>query len=140
MRKDVPQVKVTGTSAAGKSTLVRGLRAQGIDARAAGQEHSQIPDMWQRLHPPQVLIYLEATVEVQRARRPDVTWTAAWLQVEKERLAHARTHADLHIETSSRTVSAVLELALLYLQTKGVKAGPPLPPRPRTGGVQPDLG
>ncbi len=138
MHRNLPQVKVTGTSAAGKSTLVRGLRAHGINARAAGQEHSQVPDMWRRLHPPQILICLEATLEAQRARRPDVTWTAAWLQVEKERLSHARAHADLRIETSCRTVSAVLAQALQYLQTRGVPAGPPLPPRPRTGGVQPD--
>ncbi len=138
MRRDLPQVKVTGTSAAGKSTLVRGLRAQGINARAAGQEHSQVPDMWQRLHPPRILIYLEATLEAQRARRPDVTWTAAWLRMEKRRLAHARAHADLQIDTSCCTISAVQQLVLQYLRTQGVHVGPPLPPRPRTGGVQSD--
>lgn len=132
------RIKVAGTSASGKSTLVRGLRARGINARAVGQEHSQIQDMWKRIHPPMILIYLEASLEVQRVRRPDVTWTAAWLQVEKERLTHARANADLNIETSLCTVSAVLNQVLTFLKTKQVHLGPPLAPAPRTGGVRPD--
>lgn len=130
------QVKVTGTSAAGKTTLVQGLRINGINARAAGQEHSQVQDMWQRIHPPQILIYLEATLGTQRIRRPDVSWSAAMLRMEKERLAHARAHADLNIETSKITRTAVLERVLAFLQSKGVDTGPALAQRPRSGSAQ----
>ena len=138
MPKDLPLVKVAGTSAAGKSSLVRGLRARGMNARSAGQEHSRVPDMWQRLNPPQFLIFLEANLEAQRTRRLDVTWTQERLQMERERLSHARAHADLHIETSECPKHEVLNRALHFLRKRGFETGLPLPPRPRTGGTKPE--
>lgn len=137
-RERLPLIKVVGVSAAGKSTLVEALRRLGYDARPASQEHSQIPDMWRRIRPPTVLIYLDADVETQRRRRPDVSWDEAWLAVERERLAHARAHADLYIDTRDKSKEQVLARVLAFLQAQGIAhADHPLPPLPRTGGSRP---
>ena len=85
-----PLIKVVGISAGGKSTLVRNLRNAGYDARPVSQEHSSIPDLWQQFDTPDVLIYLDTTLDAQRTRRPDVTWTAETLRAEERRLDHAR--------------------------------------------------
>lgn len=135
MKATLPLIKVVGTSAGGKSTLVQALRAQGINARAASQEHSQIPDMWQRLHPPDLLIFLETDLAHQRQRRPDVGWTSAWLHTERRRLHHARLHADFHLNTSQLTPAQVLRQILDFLAAQGIQPGAPLPPRPPTGGI-----
>ncbi len=125
----LPLIKVVGVSAAGKSTLAAALRRRGYHARAAGQEHSQVPDMWRRIHPPDVLIYLDADLETQRARRPDVSWDERWLRVERARLAHARAHADLHVDTRGRSKAEVLEEVLAFLRARKVAhAEGPLPP------------
>jgi RNase adaptor protein for sRNA GlmZ degradation len=125
---------VVGISGSGKSTLVRDLRAAGYDARAVSQEHSNVPDLWQQFEPPSYLIYLYATLEDQQARRQDVTWSAAAHQEEVRRLAHAREHADLRIDTSDLTPEAVLQVAISYLtQRRAKRANQPLAALPATG-------
>jgi hypothetical protein len=95
----LPLIKIAGVSASGKSTLVRGLREAGYNARAVSQEHSHVPDLWRQFDRPHLLVYLNTELAVQQARRPDVSWTAAELAEERERLAHAQAHADLQINT-----------------------------------------
>lgn len=132
---DLPLIKVVGVSAAGKSTLVQGLRARGYDARSASQEHSQVPDLWQRIRPPAVLIYLDVNLAGQRARRPDVTWSEAWRDEEVRRLAHAHAHADLRIDTSDIPAEATLAQALTLLTAAQIRhAAGPLSPASLTGG------
>jgi RNase adaptor protein for sRNA GlmZ degradation len=131
-------IKVVGISGSGKSTLVHGLRAAGYEARPVSQEHSNVPDLWQQFDRPAVLIYLNASLENQRSRRPDVTWSAAAHQEEVDRLRHAHDHADLKIDTSSLPPAAVLHLALLYLQKYRIAhADHPLPPLAGTGSAGP---
>ena len=58
-----PLIAVVGVCAAGKSTLVQALRAEGFNARQVLQEHSYVPNMWQRITNPDLLIYLDCTIE-----------------------------------------------------------------------------
>ena len=138
----LPLIKIVGMSASGKSTLVKGLRAAGYDARPVSQEHSNIPDLWRQFDAsdygkPMWLIYLDASLDSQRARRPDVSWDEKWWRIEQARLQHARAHADLRIDTSAMSPLQVLDLALLFLQDRGVvHANDPLPPVAPTGGVR----
>ncbi len=129
-------VKIVGVSAAGKSTLVAGLRGLGYNARPVAQEHSQVPDMWQRIRPPNWLIFLDADLAAQGERRPDVSWDEPWRLTELERLAHARTHADLVIDTSLLSPESVLDRAVSFLRVRRVEAASePLVELPRTGSV-----
>ena len=129
-------VKIVGVSAAGKSTLVAGLRRLGFNARPVAQEHSQVPDMWQQIRPPRLLIFLDADLPAQGARRPDVSWNEPWRRTELQRLEHARGHADLVIDTSILTPGKVLEQAVDFLRRREVQPAPgPLAELPRSGSV-----
>jgi RNase adaptor protein for sRNA GlmZ degradation len=108
-------VAVVGPSASGKSTLVARLKDAGYAARHVAQEHSYVKDMWQRIHPPDVLIYLDVSYEVSRQRRPVVRWGPDRHTVEVERLSHARQHCDLYIDTSSLTPDEVSEKVFAFL-------------------------
>lgn len=130
----LPVIKVVGVSAGGKSTLVAHLRQAGYNARAVSQEHSNIPTLWQQFDRTNILIYLDVTLEVQRQRRPDVTWDAANLQMEQACLAHARDHADLKIDTSALTPETVWRIAQAFLTQQRIRhAEQPLAPDNATG-------
>ncbi len=134
MLTELPTIKVVGLSAAGKSTLVAGLRAAGYQARPVSQEHSAVSTLWQEFGPTHTLVYLHVTLEAQRARRPDVAWTEEAHRVEMERLRHAADHADLSIDTSAMSADQVCAVALAYLRHHRVRhAGGPLPPVAATG-------
>ena len=106
-------VGVIGPSGSGKSSLVRALRERGYNARAVAQEHSYVPHLWQRSRP-DVLVYLDASVRTIRARgRP--RWRPALLDVEHERLAHAREHADLYIPTDGLAPEDVASRVATFL-------------------------
>jgi len=135
---DLPLIKVVGVSASGKSTLVAGLRKRGYNARPASQEHSQVPTMWRRIRPPALLIYLEIDLPTQRQRRPDVVWSARWLATEEKRLAHARQHADLILDTRRMQAADVLARVLAWLDRRAIAhAAHPLPRLPETGSGRP---
>ncbi len=112
-------VAVVGPSASGKSTLVSCLKEAGYAARHVAQEHSYVKDMWQRIHPPDVLIYLDVSFEVSRQRRPLIAWGPDRRAVEVERLSHARQHCDLYIDTSDLTPGEVLARVLVFLSGIG---------------------
>ncbi|MCE2466580.1 MAG: hypothetical protein J4G06_01050 [Caldilineaceae bacterium] len=111
-----PLIKVVGVSAAGKSTLVATLEQWGMRARCTSQEHSYVKDMWQKLHPPDILIFLHADLDTQLSRRPWGRYTEAGHREELERLAHALTHADLVIETSPMTKQEVVRTVQRFLE------------------------
>ncbi|HBY93977.1 MAG: hypothetical protein M5U01_07210 [Ardenticatenaceae bacterium] len=117
------QIAVVGPCASGKSTLVRRLRAEGWDARMPAQEHSGVPDMWRKLLAPDVVIALEARDEVLQARRSDVDLDSKYLATERERLAHARRHADLALDTSDLTPEQVYERVIELLAARGLAGG-----------------
>lgn len=108
------RVAVVGPCASGKSTLVAALRAAGYEARHPAQEHSYVPDMWQRVVDPDVLIYLDISYEALLARRPHFG-EREYLEREKARLAHAREHADLVVDTSELAAEEVRQRVLAAL-------------------------
>ncbi len=110
-----PLIGVVGPCGSGKSTLIAGLERSGYRCRHIAQEHSYVPAMWQILSKPDVLMYLDSSFPVSTARRK-LDWQEKDHQEQLRRLAHARQHAHLYIDTDVLTPQQVLEQALNYLQ------------------------
>lgn len=113
------RIAIVGVCAAGKSMLTEALRRRGFDAHCCAQEHSYVPDMWQRFLHPEVLIYLDASWEAVRARR-EVDYGADYLDEQRLRLAHAREHCTLYLDTSHLTEAEVIERVLAHLSARGI--------------------
>jgi hypothetical protein len=108
-------VAVVGPCASGKSTLVAALKAAGYDARHPAQEHSFVKDMWLRRVNPDVLVYLDVSHEAYRQRRPKDDAGPEYLEMQRARLAHARAHADLVVDTSGTEAIEVQDKVLVFL-------------------------
>jgi len=108
-------VGVVGPCAAGKTTLIQALEQAGIHARHIAQEHSFVQDMWKRLTDPDVLIYLDVSFPLTIQRRK-LDWKEADYLEEVRRLAHARAHADLVIQTDDLSPSQVFKTVIAFLQ------------------------
>jgi hypothetical protein len=63
---------------------------------------------------PDVLVYLDATMETIKRRR-DVRWSKQHLAAETARLAHARQHCDLYVATDELTREQALERVKCFL-------------------------
>ncbi len=111
------KIGVVGVCASGKSTLTAQLKALGYDARHIAQEHSYVKDMWRRITNPDILIYLNVSYPVTLARRT-FDWREQDYAEQLERLAHARQHADLVIDTDELTPQQVLSCVLEFLQNR----------------------
>ena len=109
------RVAIVGPCAAGKSTLVSALLQAGYEARHVAQEHSYVPAMWQRISQPDILVYLDANLEAITVRRPTFRFSRADLAEQNRRLAHAREHCDLYVDTSDLTPVEVHERYLSFL-------------------------
>ncbi len=111
-------IGVVGPCSSGKSTLARALRARGYRVKEIRQEHSAMPSMWQRLTNPDVLIYLDVAMDV-AARREGLSKPSSWWREEREvRLAHARRHCDLYVDTSDLSPEEVLARVLAFLESR----------------------
>ena len=113
------RVAVVGACAAGKSTLVSALRQHGFEARHVAQEHSYVPAMWQRIGRPDVLIYLDVSYETIGSRRPALDFSQADLAEQNRRLAHAREHCDLFVDTNGLEPADIQERCLSFLEGFG---------------------
>jgi guanylate kinase len=112
-------VVVVGPCAAGKTTLVAGLRAQGFAAaRLVAQEHSGVRDLWALPERPQVLIYLDAQPATMNRRQGRSDWTAETRADLVTRLEHARRECDLYLPTDDLTIPQVLETAVRFLEQR----------------------
>lgn len=109
-----PLVGVVGVCAAGKSTLIEGMKANGIRTKHIAQEHSYVQDMWKRLTNPDLLIFLDASYPVTLARR-QFNWTEADWTEQQRRLKHAREHADLYLNTDSMSIEQVLQRVIAFV-------------------------
>ncbi len=111
-----PLIGIVGPCGAGKTTLAQALQARGYRAKAIAQEHSFAPQMWQRLTHPDLLIFLDASAAVCAARRR-FAWKQADWEEQQARLAHARAHADLYLQTDSLSAAEVLSRVLAFLES-----------------------
>jgi len=111
-----PLIGVVGPCGSGKSTLISGLEPFGYACRHIAQEHSYVQAMWQIISRPDLLIYLAASFSVSTARRK-LDWREKDYQEQLRRLAHAREHAHLIIDTDNLTPEQVLQKALDFLET-----------------------
>jgi guanylate kinase len=107
-------IGVVGPCAAGKSTLIASLEKRGYAARHIAQEHSYVPDMWQRITHPDLLIFLDVTYPTSVKRR-QMQWDKTEYQEQQRRLAHARQHANLYLDTDQLTINEVLTKVLQFL-------------------------
>jgi len=112
-----PLVGIVGPCGAGKTTLAEGLKREGVNARAISQEHSFVPDMWQRLTKPDLLIFLQASHPVGGMRRK-MDWTPKEWEEQQRRLRHARVHTDLYLDTDDLDITQVLEQAMSFLRNR----------------------
>lgn len=94
-----PLIAIVGPCASGKSTLAGRLHAQGIHARQIAQEHSYVPDMWQVLTQPDILVFLDASYETCTLRK-NLDWSESEYQEQQHRLRHARAHCDILVDTT----------------------------------------
>ena len=111
-----PLIGVVGPCGAGKSTLTAGLESHGYSCRHIAQEHSYVQAMWQIITKPSVLIYLGASFSIATTRRK-LNWREKDYTEQLRRLAHAREHANLFIDTDALTPKDVLQRALNFLQS-----------------------
>jgi RNase adaptor protein for sRNA GlmZ degradation len=111
-------IGVVGPCGSGKSTLIAGLEQYGYFCRHIAQEHSYVPAMWQKLTKPDILIFLEVSFPVSTARRK-LSWQKQDYDEQLRRLAHARQHAHLVIDTDDLTPKQVIQKVLDFLQTAG---------------------
>jgi len=110
------KIGVVGPCAAGKTTLIAGLKQRGYIGKHIAQEHSGVADMWQRLTHPDVLIYLDVSYPLTLIRR-NMNWTEQEYDEQVNRLRHARQYADLYLKTDDLTIQEVLSLVLSFLES-----------------------
>lgn len=110
-------IGIVGPCGSGKSTLVAGLERRGFRGRHIAQEHSYVPSMWRKIADPNLLIFLDSSFETSTKRRK-LNWSESDYAEQQQRLAHARQHADLIIETDALSPDEVLARAMEFLRTK----------------------
>ena len=107
-------IAIVGPCASGKSTLARGLAEQGIRARQVVQEHSFVPEMWQVIAQPDLLVYLDASFQT-CSQRKKLNWRQRDYDEQNLRLAHAKINCDLLIQTDGQSEANILEQVLSSL-------------------------
>ncbi len=105
------RVAVLGVCGAGKSTLARSLRAHGYDARQIGQEHSGVRRLWRRRFEPDILVFLDASLEAVRQRLGSISYGDTYNR-QRDRLELARREADIVVDTTALTAEEVLRQVL----------------------------
>jgi chloramphenicol 3-O-phosphotransferase len=115
MMMDARLIGIVGPCSSGKSTLARALRALGYRVKEIMQEHCAAPMMWHHITNPDVLIYLDVSLDVAAQREGLEQPSSWWIEEREVRLAHARAHCDLYIDTSALTPEDILMQTLDYL-------------------------
>jgi GTPase SAR1 family protein len=113
-RKTTPHIVVVGPCASGKTTLVENLQKRGYDAVVCGQEHSEIPNLWQRSNP-DVLVALMVGIETIRDRRGQ-DWPASIYRTQLDRLERAFVSATVTVDTSENSIEKTLEIVLGHVR------------------------
>lgn len=108
------KIGLVGVCAAGKTTITNMLRIWGLNIKPIAQEHSYVPQMWQIITKPDVLIFLDVNYENTILRRK-LNWTQEEYEEQLRRLAHAYQHANLVIDTNDLIPEQVADRILDYL-------------------------
>ena len=108
-------IGIVGPCGSGKSALTEGLEKNGYTCRHIAQEHSYVPDMWQVMTKPGVLIYLNVSFQTS-TERTNLNWQEKDFKEQLRRLSHARAHAHIIIETDTLTIEDVLQKTLTFLE------------------------
>lgn len=108
------RIGIVGPCAAGKTTLSSALSSLGYEVRHIAQEHSYVPDMWERISNPDVLIYLQVSYHQTLIRRK-LNWTVTEYNEQIFRLRHAREYANLVIDTDLFSTQEILDQVLSFL-------------------------
>ena len=111
-------IGIVGPCAAGKSTLIKKLTELGMTPKHIAQEHSFIPDMWERLTSPDLLIFLDVSFEESMKRRKQ-DWALKDYNEQHHRLRHARQHANFYLNTTNLSPEDVLNKVLIYIKEQG---------------------
>src|SRR5205823_15029652 len=106
-------VAIVGVGGSGKPERARRLAARGIAAHSVAQEHSYVPGLWRHEGEPDLLVYLVASARV--VRRRGKAKTAAELAAQRRRLADARRHAHLRIQTDALSPDEVEQTVLAHV-------------------------
>lgn len=109
------RIALVGPCSSGKSTLAPTLRQIGYEVRQVAQEHSYVPNMWQRISQPDILIYLDVDYATARERRPFIDGGPQRLAEQHHRLQHARQHCDFYLNTTPLTPDQVQQQVLDFL-------------------------
>ena len=114
--KEVLEMKIAivGVCASGKTTLVAGLRKTGYDAYNVAQEHSCVHNFWAKKNP-DLLVMIDATLPAIHKRRL-VYWGEDRLVTQHKRLADAKAHADLYIQTDELDAEAVRQKVIEFIE------------------------
>lgn len=108
-------IGIVGPCSSGKSTLAHALRGLGHRVKEIMQEHCSAPDMWLRLSNPDVLVYLDVDEDV-AAKREGLSKPSSWWKDERQvRLAHARAHCQIYVDTTPLTPLEVFSKVLTAL-------------------------
>ena len=79
-----------------------------------------MPDLWRRFSKADVLIFLDAQLQTIARRQQRSDWTQERLDVQQQRLAHAREHCDLCLATDDLTREEVAERVKAFLRSKQI--------------------
>ena len=118
MERGRTRVAIVGPCGSGKSALKEQLLAHGYSVSAVAQEHSYVPDMWERLSRPDVLIYLDVSVGSIRSRLQR-EWRESWLEEQNHRLRDARSRCSLYVPTDGKSQTRVASEVVAYLERRG---------------------
>ena len=108
------KIAIVGVCASGKTTLVAGLREAGYDAYNVAQEHSCVHNFWAKKNP-DLVVMIDATLPAIHKRRL-VYWGEDRLVTQHKRLADAKAHADLYIQTDELDAKAVRQKVIEFIE------------------------
>ena len=108
-------IGLVGPCKSGKTELKTRLEQNGYRCRHISQEHSFVPNMWQQISHPDVLIYLDVSYKNTLLR--GLNWNEKDYQDQLVRLGHAYSHADHIINTNDLSIEEVFHNILIFLQS-----------------------
>lgn len=104
---NIPLIGIVGNCAAGKTTLLNGLKALGYRAVNIPQEHSVAPRLWRKFDV-DFLVMLSCTLTTARRRR-SIAWGQERLNQQAIKLEDARLNCHLNLPTDDLTIEQVLQ-------------------------------